>query len=124
MSSRLDIITDWEELAKDSAFKVRVLARTVGVSSESLRLYVRNRFDVSPRKWLSEMRMREAQRMLVKGKLVKEVADALGFAHPTHFSRAFRMTHGISPRASVSLKSCGLLEKLGNWSGNLEIGPL
>ena|SRR5437867_13109530 len=97
MASRLDSITDWETLARQAKFKVGVVARSAGISPERLRLYVQIRFKKSTKDWLTELRMREARRLLARGQLVKEIAHILGFEHATHFSRAFRTTLGNSP---------------------------
>src|SRR5437867_10467595 len=99
MASRLDIITDWEALATQAKFKVRVLARSAAVSPECLRLYVRKELQGSTKDRLTELQMREARRLVAQGQLVKEIAHTLGFAHATHFSRAFRAVHGVGPRA-------------------------
>ena len=44
---------------------------------------------------------RAAELLAVGSPLVKQVAEAVGFADPYHFSRAFKAVHGLSPRAFV-----------------------
>jgi AraC-like DNA-binding protein len=52
----------------------------------------------SPYQYLMRLKMnRAADLLLNSGKLVKEVAEELGFADPYHFSRAFKKVHGLSP---------------------------
>jgi AraC-like DNA-binding protein len=43
--------------------------------------------------------MREARRLLATTDLrIAEVAERLGYDEPTHFTRAFRRSSGISPQ--------------------------
>ena len=105
MTSRLDALPDLELLGRAAGFKVGALARSVGVSRESLRVYVQVRFHEAPKDWLARLRMREAQRLLSQGQLVKEITSTLGFQHATHFSRAFRRGCGSSPRVFVAVQT-------------------
>jgi AraC-like DNA-binding protein len=52
----------------------------------------------SPRRYLEERRMAQAARALLEtDRTVAEVARAVGYDDPYHFSRAFRRVHGVSP---------------------------
>ena len=57
------------------------------------------RFDhQSPYQYLLKLKMQHATRRLqIPGVPVKEVGDELGFADPSHFSRAFKKQEGLSP---------------------------
>lgn len=49
---------------------------------------------------LDEVRQRDAQRLLSDPKLaIKQVADAVGYADPANFARAFNKWTGLSPKA-------------------------
>jgi len=49
---------------------------------------------------LDEVRQRDAQRLLSDPKLaIKQVADAVGYADPANFARAFSKWTGLSPKA-------------------------
>lgn len=81
---------------------LREIARAVHVDEAYLcRLF--KRFDRrSPYRFLLRMKMNRAAEMLAVGSpLVKQVAEAVGFEDPYHFSRAFKSVHGLSPRAFV-----------------------
>lgn len=99
MESDLDRITNWEPLAAQAGYRVRVLAELVNRTPQGLRNYVRTRWRVSTKTWLADLQMRAARRQLVAHMRPKQIAQHLGFQHATHFSRAFRIAHGTSPRA-------------------------
>lgn len=74
------------------------LARLLGLSTRSFaRGLVRE--GVSWRRLLGEQRMAVARRRLAEGVSVTALALELGYAEAASFSRAFRRTFGISPRA-------------------------
>ncbi|GIX34669.1 MAG: hypothetical protein KatS3mg126_0448 [Lysobacteraceae bacterium] len=74
------------------------LARLLGLSTRSFaRGLVRE--GVSWRGLLREQRMALARRRLAEGASVTALALELGYAEAASFSRAFRRTFGISPRA-------------------------
>ncbi|MBQ4398783.1 MAG: helix-turn-helix transcriptional regulator [Bacteroidales bacterium] len=52
----------------------------------------------SPARWIREQRLRKAHEMLQSTSLsVTDIAYSLGFENPTHFSRIFKQSYGISP---------------------------
>jgi AraC-like DNA-binding protein len=52
----------------------------------------------SPYQYLMRLKMnRAADLLLNSGRLVKEVAEELGFADAYHFSRVFKKVHGLAP---------------------------
>lgn len=78
---------------------IEALARRFALSRRSLyRLF--SRFGTSPSRWLIDVRLRHAYRMLSQGSSgdsVSTVAFATGFADSSHFARAFRQRFGIAP---------------------------
>jgi AraC-like DNA-binding protein len=76
------------------------VAELAGVARCSERRLVdifRNAMGTSPMAYVRERRVFEAQKLLVQGLAVKEVANRLNFADSHHFSRVFRQKTGISP---------------------------
>lgn len=75
------------ELASELAISLRTLER--GLAAE---------LGCSPRQLILAMKMREAGRLLGSGRYrVSEVANELGFATPSHFSRCFRSFYRVPP---------------------------
>jgi AraC-like DNA-binding protein len=53
----------------------------------------------TPYQMLLRLKMgRAAELLLHSDMLIKQVADAVGFADPYHFSKIFKKVHGVSPR--------------------------
>ena len=54
----------------------------------------------TPQEFLINYRMIKATELLKLTQLsVKDISNAVGYANPLHFSRAFKNVYGISPRA-------------------------
>lgn len=75
---------------------VEHLADTLALSTDSLYQLVKHYAGVSPKEFLTNRLMLEAQRRLYYGEetSVKELAFALGFQDPAYFSRLFKKTTG------------------------------
>ena len=58
---------------------------------------VRARTGESATKYIRHFLMERARQMLLKGKSVTEVSDALGFDYPQHLSRMFKKEFGTAP---------------------------
>lgn len=53
---------------------------------------------ISPKRYLENLRLDKAAALLSKTKLsVKEIAEACGFSHPSHFGKVFHAHFGASP---------------------------
>jgi transcriptional regulator GlxA family with amidase domain len=97
MSSRLDYIDNWDQLATHAHFRVAELARNCGVSERQLRRYFLQRFGISPRDWIMKVRLSRVRGLLAAGKSVKEVAAQVGFNHQSNFSRSFKQHYNATP---------------------------
>jgi AraC-like DNA-binding protein len=96
--SILNAVRDWPRLAEAAHYRASKLAKLCRVSLKTLRRFVREQRRVSLRTWLEELQARKAEQWVRRGKRVKEIADALGYAHSAQFSRWFKRMHGLSPR--------------------------
>lgn len=79
--------------------RVSELAALAHMSEASFRAAFARTTGSSPRRFLEERRMTQAARALVEtDRTVAEIAQAVGYDDPYHFSRVFRRVHGASPR--------------------------
>lgn len=99
---RLEKIENWPELAKQSGFKARVLARDLNISSWTLQRHTKKFFGQSPQKWLNEQRMTLAAEMLKDCDSIKWLAVELGYKNESHFSHQFRRRYNLSPLEFLS----------------------
>lgn len=80
------------------ALSVETLAADVGVSPVHLRNLFRRETGSSPRRFLIQLRLRHAARLLRHSQAeVKEIAAASGFASDHYFHLAFRRNFGWTP---------------------------
>src|SRR5262245_54956373 len=97
MKSSLDLIKDWEMLAKKSGYSARKAAALCKVSLRQLERYCQQNFQYEPHTWFKEMRVRRAQALLAEGMTVKETSINLMFKQTSHFCREFKRHTGITP---------------------------
>lgn len=84
------------------------IARATGVEASSVCRWFRRYQGTSPYQYLLRRKMNLAAEHLVEnGGLVKEAAQRVGFTDPYHFSRAFKMVHGVAPRALLRYRQAG-----------------
>jgi transcriptional regulator GlxA family with amidase domain len=75
------------------------LAAAVNLSPSRLIHLFRSEIGVPPARYLRDLRLRRARVGLQRTFLsVKEVMFQVGFSDPSHFSRAFKVRYGVSPR--------------------------
>ena len=80
------------------------VARSVGVSPNYLANLFQKEGEGSPKSYLTKTRMEAAQGLLLTSSApVGEVAKAVGYTSPLHFSKAFRHYTGVAPLRYRSL---------------------
>ena len=85
---------------RPSAPTIRELAADLGMSPSHLRTRFRASCGVSLGKHMRELRLERACGLLrMTSARVSEIADQCGFSSLFSFSRAFRIRHGLSPKA-------------------------
>lgn len=99
MSRRLVNPEDWPSLAKAARYSATTLAWECGFSPRQLERHFERQFQMTARRWLRNLRMEHAVRLLNEKKPVKIVAAELGYAYPEHFARAFTGHFGVAPSA-------------------------
>lgn len=86
------------EYYTDPQLTVNALARDSGVSEVYFRRVFREHFGVSPKQYITDLRIECAKSLLrLEGTAVDEVAVRCGFSEPKHFSVAFRKKVGTPP---------------------------
>lgn len=97
MRSKLHRIDDWEARAVASGYSTATLAAGCGVSKRQLERFFMEQRGERPSQWLARLRLAQATAVLQDSQSVKAAAQAMGFRQTSHFSRAFKRQHGISP---------------------------
>jgi AraC-like DNA-binding protein len=91
-------LEEWLRVARLSRYRASVVARALRISERQLERITHKVFGRGPQAWLSEQRLLASANMLKERRSVKFVALELGFKQVSHFSRVFKLRHGISPR--------------------------
>lgn len=87
------------EAEPEKPWSVADLAGRAGYSRQHFNELFRHHFGCPPMACLARVRMELAAHLLHESGLrIGDVAAAVGFDDPYHFSRAFRKFHGLSPR--------------------------
>jgi AraC-like DNA-binding protein len=74
------------------------VASAVGTNDFALKRHFKAVFGKPVHAYLLAVRLAQACRLLRESSdSIKEIADAVGYVHPNHFSTAFRRAYGISP---------------------------
>jgi AraC-like DNA-binding protein len=82
------------------AIGVETLAADYGMSRSHFSHYFHSRTGLTPAHFATEVRIREATRMLLDSRVpLKSIADACGFANANHFCKVFRRFQHLSPGA-------------------------
>jgi AraC-like DNA-binding protein len=90
-----------EALAHDppASITLNALAKAAHVSPEYLCRIFRRHLNLGPLECAGLARLERAASLLIRSNLaVRQIADAVGFASPYHFSNKFRKVYGLSPR--------------------------
>jgi AraC-like DNA-binding protein len=78
--------------------EIQTLARRSNLSPSHLRHIFKDETGLSLTQYIKVARMQKAELLLLTTSLsVKEVMYRVGFSNESHFSRAFRRTHGLAP---------------------------
>src|SRR6185503_5060835 len=97
MSSRLQHISNWQELAHRSNYNAHALARLCQVSLRQLQRFTQEAHGKSPHASIREMRMRRAHELICERTSVKVAALSLGYKSAAHFSSDFKQFYGVAP---------------------------
>ncbi len=80
------------------------MCREVGCSKSTLITSFRRTFGTTVNKYLNDVRLTEALRMLRGGEMsIGEIAEAVGFSDQSYFSKVFSAKYGVPPSEYTSL---------------------
>jgi AraC-like DNA-binding protein len=80
-----------------SAYRVRVFAGLLGMTPRRLHQCFVHDLGLTPKEWMRGERMVRARFLLREGRMVKDVAEKLGFTASRDFAREFQWFYGMSP---------------------------
>lgn len=87
------------DTAPEQTYDFPVLAREHGFSYSNFRRRFREAFGRPPHQYLTQRRLQAAAHRLANtGDTVQEIGEALGYAEPPRFSKAFKQQYGLPPR--------------------------
>ncbi|WP_051318127.1 helix-turn-helix domain-containing protein [Cohnella thermotolerans] len=96
MKSRL--ATSTAEAGGPCSVKIEEIASMLGISPGYAQEVFRSVYQISPRRYLSELKLHEAKVLMQQpGLALQDIASRLGYADLSHFSRQFKRWTGQSP---------------------------
>lgn len=79
-------------------FSIHALARLAGTSVPGFNRLFRSHFGTSPGRYVAEMRVREAAKLLLESsETIEEIAEATGFPNRAYFTRVFKRITAEAP---------------------------
>ena len=86
----------------DNSLSVSNLAKECEISEVYLRRLFLNKFGVSPKEYILNMRISYAKQLLRSGQFsINEVANICGYTENCHFSREFKKRTGLTPSQAM-----------------------
>ncbi|GAB1540511.1 hypothetical protein NUACC21_31800 [Scytonema sp. NUACC21] len=83
-----------------NSISLREVAKAVDRSPSYLTDLVRQETGKTVLMWITERRMAEARRLLLKtSQKIEQIAEAVGYVNRRHFSRLFSKLHGTTPQS-------------------------
>lgn len=101
-SKRLQVARDYLGSHSESTITLDQLAKEANLSKYHLCRQFTLLFNISPNKYLRQIRLHKARQLLRQGWPVLDVALSCGFSDQSHFGRQFKATFGITPNSYAS----------------------
>jgi transcriptional regulator GlxA family with amidase domain len=103
MTNRLSCFNDWEARARKVCYQPSALATRYRISQRQLEHRFAAQFGTQPKKWVEDLRLRDAKQLLANGSSVEHVSGAMGFEETRHFAQWFKRLCGCTPRVYARL---------------------
>ena len=81
------------------------IAKALNLDKRYLNRVFRNYFGITIKQYLIKVRMKEAERLLKRGYIIKQTAFMVGYKDPFVFSRAFKEYYGFPPQDIITGKN-------------------
>jgi AraC-like DNA-binding protein len=94
----VNLVREYIESAYARNFSIKELSAVCNLSPYHLIRVFRNCVGVPPHIYLKQVRIRQAKALLGKGRSIAFIANELGFADQSHFSKQFKQITGITPK--------------------------
>jgi AraC-like DNA-binding protein len=79
--------------------KISDVARHIGVDRTQLYRYFKDGYDMSPKQYLINIRMKQARKLVESTRLpIKQIAYSVGYQDQYLFSKMYKSTYGASPK--------------------------
>jgi AraC-like DNA-binding protein len=86
-----------ERLAHEQGYRVDGICEVLGVGERYAREVFLRDVGIPPKRWLGNLRMEVARKLLAEGADLARIHLQLGFSHPNSFRRAYRAVFGSDP---------------------------
>jgi transcriptional regulator GlxA family with amidase domain len=97
MTSRLRCFNDWETSARQVRYQPDALAARHQISLRQLERCFVAQFATHPKRWVEDLKLRDAKQLLFNGTSIEDVAETMGFGDARHFTRWFKRLCGYTP---------------------------
>ncbi|MEE0946343.1 MAG: AraC family transcriptional regulator [Acutalibacteraceae bacterium] len=94
----IDFFVNYIKTHLHNQLKIKAISEIIGVSSTYLFQIFKNKFDISPKQYISNLKLHTAKNLLMHSNLsITEISNSVGFSDVLVFSRFFHSKEGISP---------------------------
>jgi AraC-like DNA-binding protein len=101
---KLVLVKNLLEQSIESNHSLIEIARKVGLNDFKLKKGFKETYGYTVFGYLTEMRMSMAKELLMKGLSVSEVANAVGYRNPQHFTLVFKKRYNVLPSKIFQLR--------------------
>lgn len=93
----IEILKEYLMANLDQPIQLETLANLCQLSSTQFQRHFKAKMGITPYAWLSRLRLEQAMKLLKSGISSTEVAHRVGFYDQAHFTKAFKVTYGVTP---------------------------
>ncbi|QHW34729.1 helix-turn-helix transcriptional regulator [Paenibacillus rhizovicinus] len=95
---RIHSLIEWMSARYAETVSIRDMAEFTGYSERYFRRVFSKATGMSPLEFLAFIRIDRAKHLLFEPMSIKQIARAVGYQDPLHFSKQFKMRTGLSPK--------------------------